>query len=99
MGELAPLGTSVEKGGEGGLEGDLQTDSHTHSPICLSTSAASSGVARGMIPGSVKLVRNSDINTKKKRIAATTGIAGEMCFVKYGQLDGEREREEKKTKH
>lgn len=45
-------------------------------PICFSISAASSGVARGMTPGSLKLVRNKVDMTKMKRTAATTGMAG-----------------------
>jgi len=55
-------------------------------PICFSIFAASSGVARGMTPGSVKLVRNRVVMTKTKIIPSTIGIAGDMLTAKYGQL-------------
>lgn len=45
-------------------------------PICLSMSAASSGVALGITPGSLKLVRNNVDMTKMKRAPATAGMAG-----------------------
>jgi hypothetical protein len=50
------------------------------------TSAASSGVARGIIPGSVKLVRNSVQITNRSRSPVTAGIAELICDAKYGQL-------------
>ena len=49
-------------------------------------SAASSGVALGITPGSLKLVRNNVESTKMKRTTATTGITGETSVARYGQL-------------
>ena len=49
-------------------------------------SAASSGVARGKTPGSLKLVRNSVDKTKIKFKAAITGMAGVTSVAKKGQL-------------
>jgi hypothetical protein len=48
--------------------------------------AASSGVARGMTPGSVKLVRNNVAITKKNNTLSTTGMAGDKLTARYGQL-------------
>jgi len=59
-------------------------------PICLSRSAASSGVARGRTPGSLKLVRSRVPITKKKRIPPIAGIAGVIFSDKYGQLEKEK---------
>lgn len=47
-----------------------------YKPICFSVSAASSWVALGMIPGSLKLVRKSVDITNKNKTAATAGMAG-----------------------
>lgn len=58
-------------------------------PICLSRSAASSGVARGRTPGSLKLVRSRVPITKKKRIPPIAGMAGVIFSDKYGQLEKE----------
>lgn len=55
-------------------------------PICLSRSAASSGVARGRTPGSLKLVRSRVPITKKNRTPPTAGMAGVMLTARYGQL-------------
>lgn len=55
-------------------------------PICRSRSAASSGVARGRTPGSLKLVRSRVPITKKKRMPPTTGMAGVIFTARYGQL-------------
>jgi hypothetical protein len=55
-------------------------------PICLSRSAASSGVARGRTPGSLKLVRSSVPITKKNRMPPTTGMAGVIFSARYRQL-------------
>lgn len=55
-------------------------------PICLSRSAASSGVARGRTPGSLKLVRSRVPITKKNRMPPTTGMAGVIFTARYGQL-------------
>lgn len=55
-------------------------------PICFSILAASSGVARGMTPGSLKLVRNNDAITKTKRMLSITGMAGDMLTARNGQL-------------
>ena len=64
----------------------VKVDVVTTLPICFSMSAASSGVARGMTPGSEKLVRNKVAMTKANRNAPTTGIAGVICTAKNGQL-------------
>ena len=45
-------------------------------PICFSISAASSGEALGMTPGSLKLVLNKVAMTKINKAPPTTGIAG-----------------------
>jgi hypothetical protein len=55
-------------------------------PICLSISAASCGVARGIIPGSDQLVRIKEAMTKTNRSPPITGIAGVSLTAKYGQL-------------
>ena len=55
-------------------------------PICFSMSAASSGVALGITPGSEKDVRKSVANTKVNRRPPTTGIAGVILTAKKGQL-------------
>lgn len=62
-------------------------------PICLSRSAASSGVARGRTPGSLKLVRSRVPITKKKRIPPIAGIAGVIFSDKYGQLKEKGKRQ------
>jgi hypothetical protein len=49
-------------------------------------SAASSGVALGITPGSEKDVRKSVANTKVNRRPPTTGIAGVILTAKKGQL-------------
>lgn len=49
-------------------------------------SAASSGVARGITPGSEKDVRNKVARTKVNRSPPTTGIAGVIFTAKNGQL-------------
>lgn len=56
-------------------------------PICLSTSAASSGVARGRTPGSLKLARSSMTITKRKSTPPMAGIAGLKLDARKGQLD------------
>ena len=55
-------------------------------PICFSISAASSGEALGMTPGSLKLVLNKVAMTKINKAPPTTGIAGVTWTAKYGQL-------------
>jgi len=60
-------------------------------PICLSRSAASSGVARGRTPGALKLVRSRVPITKKKSIPPIAGIAGVIFSDKYGQLEKEKD--------
>ena len=55
-------------------------------PICLSVSAASCAVARGIIPGSDQLVLSSAAITNMNRTAPMTGIAGVTSTVRYGQL-------------
>ncbi|MGH0192414.1 UNVERIFIED_CONTAM: hypothetical protein FKN15_012183 [Acipenser sinensis] len=54
--------------------------------MCFSTSAASSGVALGSIPGSLKLVCSKEITTKKKRTAPITGMVLVKCSTRNGQL-------------
>lgn len=49
--------------------------------------AASSGVARGITPGSLKLVRNRADITKMNSKPPTTGIAGVIFSAKNGQLE------------
>ena len=51
--------------------------------------AASSGVALGITPGSLKLVLSNVDITKRNIIAPTTGIAGVMRVAKNGQLKTE----------
>lgn len=55
-------------------------------PICFSIYAASSGVALGITPGSLKLVLNNVDITNRNIRAPTTGIAGVMRAAKNGQL-------------
>ena len=55
-------------------------------------SVASSGVALGMTPGSLKLVRNSVDKTKITSKAATTGMAGDTLTARYGQLKKQSKR-------
>lgn len=55
--------------------------------MLLSISAASSGVALGITPGSLKLVLSSADRTKINRRPPTTGTAGEICIAKKGQLE------------
>lgn len=50
---------------------------------------ASSGVALGIIPGSVKLVRKRFAITITKVKTPTAGIAGLRVTAKYGQLKKE----------
>lgn len=54
--------------------------------ISASTCAASSGVARGNIPGSLQLVRSKHASTKKSCKAPNTGTHTLKCTTKYGQL-------------
>ena len=63
------------------------------SPICFSRAAASQTVARGRIPGSVKLVCSRQLMTKKNRMAAMMGMARVRWRAKKGQLEKERERD------
>jgi len=49
-------------------------------------SAASSGVARGIMPGSVKLVLSKVAMTNRKMRPSATGIAGDTLTARYGQL-------------
>lgn len=60
-------------------------------PICLSRSAASSGVALGSTPGSVKLVLRSVPITNINRTPPMTGITGVNCSARNGQLIGQEE--------
>lgn len=52
--------------------------------------AASSGVARGITPGSLKLVLNNADITNINNNPPTTGIAGVMCTAKNGQLQNNK---------
>ena len=49
-------------------------------------SAASSGVALGITPGSLKLVLSRVDMTNMNKRAATIGIAQDKFVAKYGQL-------------
>lgn len=53
---------------------------------CFSIYAASSAVALGMIPGSVKLVLNNEPITKRNNIPDIIGITGVTFLLRYGQL-------------
>lgn len=55
-------------------------------PICFSMYAASSGVALGITPGSLKLVRRREDMTKMNNRPPITGIAGVNLTAKNGQL-------------
>lgn len=55
-------------------------------PICFSMSAASSGVALGKMPGSVKLVLSREVTTNKERTPPITGIKTVRCVTRKGQL-------------
>lgn len=55
-------------------------------PICLSTSAASSGEALGKIPGSVKLVLSREMITNTKSTPPITGMKTVRCSTRNGQL-------------
>lgn len=56
-------------------------------PICFSTYAASSDVALGMIPGSVKLVLNKEDIVNKNKNPPIIGIAIVTFSAKYLQLE------------
>lgn len=53
--------------------------------ICFSMSAASSGVALGRIPGSVKLVLSKDRITNTQRTPPITGMETVRCSTRNGQ--------------
>lgn len=74
--------------------GDTAPAGGAASPICFSRAAASQTVARGRIPGSVKLVCSRQLMTKKKRMAAMMGMARVSWRARKGQLErgGGRER-------
>lgn len=55
-------------------------------PICFSMSAASSGVALGRMPGSVKLVLNKEITTNTKSTPPITGMKTVRWSTRNGQL-------------
>lgn len=55
-------------------------------PICFSMSAASSGVALGKIPGSVKLVLSREMITNTKSTPPITGMKTVRCSTRNGQL-------------
>lgn len=74
--------------------GDTASTEVGASPICFSRAAASQTVARGRIPGSVKLVCSRQLMTKKKRIAAMMGMARVSWRAKKGQLEREGEKDE-----
>lgn len=63
---------------------------HFLPPICLSMSAASSGVALGRTPGSLKLARRSIPITKTNSTPPMAGMAGVRFDARNGQLE-ERE--------
>lgn len=96
------LGLASTPGLHTGGEGSEAKGRPSRLPICLSRSAASSGVARGRTPGSLKLVRSRVPITKKNRMPPTTGMAGVSFTARYGQLPtgwagrrgGEKERKD-----
>ena len=55
--------------------------------------SASAFVARGMIPGSEKLVLSKLERTKMKRTAPTTGMTGEIRSVRNGQSKAKKRPE------
>lgn len=55
-------------------------------PICLSKSAASSGVALGNTPGSLKLVLSRVPSTNRNSAPPTTGMIGVSSSARNGQL-------------
>lgn len=57
-----------------------------HSPICFSTSAASSAVALGRMPGSVKLVLSREKTTNTNSKEPITGMNTVRCSTRKGQL-------------
>lgn len=57
-----------------------------HSPICFSTSAASSVVALGRMPGSVKLVLSREKTTNTNSNPPITGMNTVRCSTRNGQL-------------
>lgn len=59
-------------------------------PICFSMSAASSGVALGRMPGSVKLVCSRVMTTNTKRTPAMAGMQLVRCLTRKGQLRQKR---------
>lgn len=64
-------------------------------PICFSMSAASSGVARGRMPGSVKLVCRREMTTNTNSTPPIAGMNTVRCFNRKGQLwwqDKEKKR-------
>lgn len=63
-------------------------------PICLSRSAASSAVALGSTPGSLKLVLSRVPSTNMKSTPPITGMTGVNCTAKKGQLVGRRKRKD-----
>lgn len=54
---------------------------------CFSIKAASSSVALGIIPGSVKLVLNNELMTKRNNTPDMIGITGVTRWLRYGQLE------------
>ncbi len=60
---------------------------HFLPPICLSMSAASSGVALGRTPGSLKLARSSIPITKTNSTPPMAGMAGVRFDARNGQLE------------
>lgn len=56
-------------------------------PICCSTYAASSCVALGIIPGSVREVRSKVHMVNRNNTPPIIGINTETFLAKYGQLE------------
>lgn len=76
----------------------LKNNAVKNVPICLSRSAASSGVALGRTPGSLKLVLRSVPSTKINSTPPMTGITGVSCRARYGQLEKQDKWRKKVTK-
>lgn len=58
--------------------------------ICRSMSAASSGVALGKMPGSVKLVLSREMTTNTKSTPPITGMKMVRCFTRNGQSNAKK---------
>ena len=90
MGERGSI-FSVYTAWDEGVTSSILLNSFKPLPICLSMSAASSGVARGITPGSLKLVLNNVAMTNINNSTPTSGIANVISLARYTQLKIKRE--------